>query len=225
MKDLNLLSEQLLLAVKKEENFNHLINELAQVDRSELDLLQSDDHKIAFWINIYNSYYQVFVKENSQIGKTIYTLKFIKIAGKSFSLDEIEHGILRKGKNKYSLGYLPVLFKKTSSKKLEPSILDFRIHFALNCGAKSCPPIAFYDADNLQAQLDLSTASFLESETNIDLIKKTVTLSKLFLWFQKDFGGRKGIDKIMQVYLKQDIKKFKLIYSKYNWASNLDNYR
>ena len=36
-------------------------------------------------------------------------------------------------------------------------VIDFRIHFALNCGAKSCPPIAFYSYDKINDQLDLAT--------------------------------------------------------------------
>ena len=40
--------------------------------------------------------------------------------------------------------------------------VDPRIHFALVCGAKSCPPIRVYDAVNLDAQLEAAAAAFVE---------------------------------------------------------------
>lgn len=41
--------------------------------------------------------------------------------------------------------------------------LDPRIHFALVCGAKSCPPIKVYTADALEEGLEAAAAAFCES--------------------------------------------------------------
>ena len=45
---------------------------------------------------------------------------------------------------------------------------DPRIHFALNCGAVSCPPIAVYEGESLDEQLDIATEGFLEGNTIVD---------------------------------------------------------
>jgi len=96
------------------------------------------------------------------------------------SLDEIEHGVLRKYRIKKSLGYLPNWFAPAWIKKWAVDQLDYRIHFALNCGAASCPPIAFYNDIRIDSQLEMATLSFLESETKIDHSSRTIHLSQLF---------------------------------------------
>ena len=45
--------------------------------------------------------------------------------------------------------------------------LDPRIHFGLNCGAKSCPPIRVYSPTNLDSQLNRAAASFLCADEGI----------------------------------------------------------
>lgn len=67
---------------------------------------------------------------------------------------------------------------------------DARIHFALNCGASSCPPIREYEAEALDSQLDLATRSYLNqpSGVRIDEARRTVYLSQLFEWYRRDFG-------------------------------------
>jgi len=225
MLDLNLLSETILLAVKKQEDYEFLRAELAKCPLEILHSLEDDNQKKAFWVNIYNAFYQISAKENPNIGKSIYTLKNISVASLQLSLDNIEHDILRKGKYKYSLGYFKSIFRKRVFKKLSPSYLDYRIHFALNCGAVSCPPIAFYSPDNLNEQLDLAANGFLTTETEIDLQTKTVHLSRLFLWFYEDFGGKKGICRIINQYLNQSIDGYRLKYRRYNWTQNLRYFR
>jgi hypothetical protein len=64
----------------------------------------------------------------------------------------------------------------------------FRIHFGLNCGARSCPPIRVYTASNLDAQLDKAAASFCSQEVKLTPTGDAVELSKLMLWYSKDFG-------------------------------------
>ncbi|MFK8036953.1 MAG: DUF547 domain-containing protein [Crocinitomicaceae bacterium] len=225
MDDLNTFSEKLLLAVKMQESYASLLNELAGLDESIFDQLKSDNQKLAFWVNIYNSFYQIIAVANPGLGKSIFTEKRIKVAQTIFSLDDIEHGILRLGSHKYSLGFWKSIWIYKHVKKYRPSRLDFRIHFALNCGAKSCPPIAFYSVDNLNEQLNLSSASFLESETIVNPDTRVLTISKLFLWFRKDFGGRVGIDDMFKTYINLNTLGFKIKYADYDWSKELLNFK
>ncbi|MBL0267571.1 MAG: DUF547 domain-containing protein [Chitinophagaceae bacterium] len=56
--------------------------------------------------------------------------------------------------------------------------------FALNCGAKSCPPIAYYKADQLDRQLEIATRNYFETEVTYDSLTNRVMLPVLFSWFR-----------------------------------------
>ena len=225
MSNLNKLSEQLLLAVKKEEPYEDFLEALADFPSHEVEnQLKNNRYKNAFWINIYNAGFQILRKHKHLGQSKIYTAKQLIIAKHQISLDGIEHGILRRFRYKYSLGYLPNPFIASQLKKWAVTTVDFRIHFALNCGAKSCPPIAFYSVDKLEEQLELASLSFIKDETQIDEQNKKIHISRLFLWFLKDFNGTKGIRKIMKRYLDQDFSAYKLVYNDYSWEENLNNY-
>jgi hypothetical protein len=96
---------------------------------------------------------------------------------------------------------------------------DYRIHFALNCGAKSCPPIAFYDDEKLEEQLNLAEKAFVKNDAVYDENRNTVEVSKIFSWFRGDFGGKKGI---RQLLVKHEVipagKKVKLKFKVYDWS-------
>jgi len=223
--NLNQLSERLLLAVKMEQSTEDIIEELAEIQFSQIQIeLLNDDFKKAFWINIYNSFYQVLRKVYQIEKPKIFTQKLIFIANTKWSLDDIEHGILRRFRYKYTLGFLPGLFVPDTIKKLAVSKIDYRIHFALNCGAKSCPTIAFYTPDNIEQQLETATLSFLDSETDYLEKKKEIHISRLFLWFLADFGGKKGIRNILKEKLQLKTDGYKLVFKEYSWEEQLDNY-
>jgi len=221
----NQLSEKLLLVVKMEQPTKALMDELAALSLSQLQNdLTTDSFKKAFWINIYNAYFQILRKELKAEKPKIYRDKLFTIAGHKMSLDDVEHGILRRFRYKYSLGFLPNFFTKRLIKKLAVNQLDYRIHFALNCGAKSCPPIAFYTFDKIEQQLEMATISFLEGETTVKEEQKEIHISRLFQWFLGDFGGKSGIRKILKDKLKIDKPTYKLVFTEYSWDEALDNY-
>jgi hypothetical protein len=222
---LNQISEKLLLAVKMKQSTDEWTIQLSSIHYPDLiEELKNDNKKKAFWINCYNAYYQI-LRNNTLVAKSeIYKGKKIEIAGGFYSLDDIEHGILRKYRYKFSLGYLPNIFAPRNIKNLAVDKIDYRIHFALNCGAASCPPIAFYSAKKINAQLDMSTLSFLEGETDIKEEEKEIHITKLFQWFRGDFGGTKGIRRILSKTLKIDTKAYKLVYKPYSWEDDLGNF-
>jgi len=178
------LSEKLLYSVKLNNENVDLLKELQELELNSLtSVVDNDKKKLVFWINLYNAFYQILKATGKYNGKEIYSKNDILIAGEKFSLDEIEHGILRRNRHKLSLGLLPNPFTKSIIKDLAVEDLDYRIHFALNCGAESCPPIAFYSLDDIDDQLDMATASFLEAESEIDHEQKKVrtTIQMVFI--------------------------------------------
>lgn len=107
------------------------------------------------------------------------------IGSETYSLDDIEHGILRCNRPH------PVAVDKPfedSSPKLKHICKEFdpRIHFALNCGAFSCPPINVYKEENLDNALNIATKNFCDSE--VRAIGKEIVLSQIFQWYRTDFG-------------------------------------
>lgn len=221
----NKLSEDLLLAVKMQKSTKELVLQMKELSISQLQTdLNNDDSKKAFWINCYNAFFQILRKEKGMDKPGIYRDKVTTIAGRNWSLDEMEHGILRRYRYKLSLGYLPNIFAPALIKKMAVEKIDYRIHFALNCGAKSCPPIAFYNVDRIEQQLEMASLSFLEGETDVFPDKKEIHISRLFQWFAGDFGGKRGTRQILQEKLKLETKGQKIIYKEYSWEEELDNY-
>lgn len=224
------LSQEFMYAAKTNENVNTYIDQLKDLKYDALlNSLKTDDDKKAFWINLYNAYTNASLHKDPDQYKSrnkFFRSKNIIIAGKTFSLDKIEHGILRKSKIKWSLGYLNKFFPGKTEKDLRVNKLDYRIHFALNCGAKSCPPIAFYNPENLNTQLDVASTAYLTGEVNYNAESNTLALPALLSWFRRDFGGKKKIIELLKSkQLLQKNVKPKITFKKYDWALYLDNYK
>mgnify|MGYP000113672746 CR=1 FL=1 len=221
--DLQQHAQQLLYAVKTDASIDVFIDSIGKFDFQSIEiLLDTDSKKKEFWLNIYNAYTQILLN----VDKAVYTKphqffsqKKIIVAGKKMSLDLIEHGLLRKSKIKPSLGYLNKPFVSELEKKWRMDTLDARIHFALNCGATSCPPIAFNAASKIDAQLFAAVTIFLQRDVFYDTISNTVTISKIFSWFRGDFSGKKGTVQFLKNYsiLPIDAEPT-IIYKKCYWS-------
>jgi Protein of unknown function, DUF547 len=219
------LSEEFLYAVKQDDSTKELEEQLANLNYGRLHNGLNNDNAIkTFWLNMYNGWFQVLAAKRKLKNPEIFKSKQIIIASKKFSLDDIEHGILRKFRWKYSKGYLPSFFPGKTIKQLAVEKIDYRIHFALNCGAKSCPAIAFYTYNNIDKQLNQAAKVFLKSETDIDSINKTVSVTMIMSWFAGDFGGKTGTLQIINKTLQQDVSGYKIIYKPYNWDALLHNF-
>lgn len=224
------LSQEFMYAAKIDEETAGFIKQLKQLSMEDLQsIIKTDDEKKAFWINLYNAYTQEALKKNPEQynnrGK-FFGNKKMEIAGHQFSLDDIEHGILRRSKIKWSLGYFNKLIPGKIEKSLRVDRLDYRLHFALNCGAKSCPPIAFYKAENISQQLDLATKAFLKGEVEYNDATNTVKLPTLMSWFRRDFGGKKKmIELLQQLTIVPKDKSPRIKFKKYDWTLYLQNYK
>lgn len=221
--DIIYLSQDLLYAAKTGENTDSLEKTLKDIPQGEIiSQLNSDEKKLSFYLNLYNAFVQLVLDKKPELYNNrnkFYKAQLFAFAGKNWSLDEIEHDLLRKSSVKLSLGYLNKLFVSDLKSQLQLSKIDPRIHFALNCGAKSCPPIAFYESEKINEQLDIAVQSYLSQDTQYDSIKNTVKINRLFSWFRGDFGGKKGIYNFLYQYeLIPQGKKPKLIFLPYDWT-------
>ncbi|TWU24297.1 hypothetical protein Pla52o_22240 [Novipirellula galeiformis] len=134
--------------------------------------------KLAFWINAYNAvtvhgilreYPTTSIRNHTAklIGYNIWDDLLLTVGGKPYSLNQMEHEVLRK------MG--------------EP-----RIHFAIVCASRSCPRLLneAYTAERLDTQLTINTKVFLANPGNFqyDAAGRRFQLSSILDWFGEDFG-------------------------------------
>ena len=182
-----------------EAKLDAYLSELSNEDLSSYGAAQ----KKAFFINAYNAFTIKLIVENYPLksildlhgGKT-WDRKWISLGGEEYSLNEIEHQLLIR------------------------DFSDSRVHFAINCAAKSCPPLSnkAFTSTNVESELNALTKAFLSNEAFNKISSSSAELSKLFEWYAKDFGDVKAyLSKYLGVTLDD---KVKLKYKEYDWSLN-----
>jgi hypothetical protein len=195
---------------------------LDQLATARLDGL-SDPERLAFWINVYNAFtiQQINAHEEREsirnINKTLGLLplkgpwseKMVRAAGRTLSLDDVEHEIIRKEFD-------------------EP-----RIHFALVCAALGCPPLRseVYAGARLEEQLEDQARLFLlrsPAKNRIDVAAATVWVSPILVWYKDDFGGTdEALGRFLARYWEEGPERelleggrFRLEKTDYDWTLN-----
>jgi hypothetical protein len=168
-----------------------LAAELHGIDPSEVT---GDVSRIAFWANLYNALVLHCLCLTPLRGSLLWHLRLFdrvayRVGGHDYPLNLIENGILRVNRRAPFRLRRPL---RASDPRLAamPSGIDPRIHFALNCGALSCPPVRDYEPDALDAQLELATRTYLEAETVLEPQRGRVRLPRLMRLYAADFGDR-----------------------------------
>lgn len=223
------LSMHLLHAVKNGQSVASFTEKLENLDLQKLaGALKDDVEKKAFWINIYNAEVQILLNNDPSLFEdrdAFFKKPKVKVGGQIFSFDQIEHGFIRGSKVKLSMGYLNDPFAGKYEKMFRVTDTDPRVHFALNCGAKSCPEVAIYDAVHLDAQLDYSAEKYLKATTKYDPQAQKAEVTVLFSWFRGDFGGLNGVVDFLQKHhiIPKDANPT-LDFLPYDWTLSLGNY-
>lgn len=215
--DLVKLSTDFLVALKNKNSTTKFEKTLEDIKILEIEnQLNTDDKKRVFWINIYNTYFQKLAINPNIEKENIYKIEAIRIANQRWSLNNIEHGILRKQEKNLNKNFL---------KNLTVEKVDYHIHFALNCGAESCPPIPYLSLEENKIQLENALNNFLKKDTVIDKKNKVIHITKLFEWFKDDFENEENIKKILGNSLKLRLKNYTLKFKEYSWKSKLRNFK
>lgn len=163
----------------------------------------SKQEALAYWINVYNAFTIKLILKNYPVksimsinkGKA-WDLKWVEIGKQTFSLDEIENQIIR------------------------PRFQEPRIHFAVNCAAKSCPPLVgkAFTAENIESLLESQTIAFINDKRYNQISEKTLEVSKIFDWYKEDFGNLTDfINKYAEVKVKSGAK---VSFNEYDWSLN-----
>lgn len=226
------LSADLLAAVRTGDATDEHVERIAGLDGSALDALSDDPSAAkAFWINCYNAAAQLAIEDLEdplEHKRALFGGRRFVVAGRPRSLDDIEHGILRRSLSKYGLGYVPSLTEfpvvqwflgDEFERRHRLDDVDPRIHFALNCGARSCPAIRAYGAERIDEELDAATRAHLETDAEYDPEAGVVSVPRVMLWFRGDFGGRSGIYAFLERY---DVvpagERPRVSYREYDWT-------
>ncbi len=224
------LSQEFMYASKTGEEVGAYLKQVYEIPFEDLVKgLSTDEEKKAFWINLYNAFTHSALSKDPEQYKNrnrFFSAEQFGVAGNKISLDCIEHGILRRSKIKWSLGYLGKLFPGKFEKDLRVDEVDYRIHFALNCGAKSCPPIAFYKPENINPQLEQATYAYLNGEAEYDAASNKLKLPAIMGWFREDFGGKKAMIRLLKEkkLLPADADP-SITFKSYNWELYTDNFK
>lgn len=190
-----------------------------------LEDLGEAEHQLAFWINAYNVLILDAVLHYSVEGSLLSDLGFFRraaynIGGFRFSADDIEHGILRGNRRHPYLPFAP-FHADDPRRMMILKRFDARIHFALVCGAKSCPTISFYDGDRIHDQLEQAARTFIRGDgARVEAERNTLWLSKIFQWYREDFGGVNQVFQIVSQQLGVDVDKMRIRYTPYDWSVN-----
>jgi len=215
---------------------------LRDLPREALGPTAPEGDRKAFWINLYNCLVLHATATLGAPADAAQRTQFFTggsggaylICGQRFTLDEIEHGVLRS--NALQVGASSPLFGPDDPRlEFVLPALDPRIHFALNCGARSCPPIKFYAAERLEEGLALSARAFLEADLAPDLPAAQLSCTKLLDWYGADFGPtpRDVIARVrgllpagaplhdeLGALLRKGAPEPQLVYRPYDWGSN-----
>ena len=166
----------------------------------------TEPQKIAFLANLYNAatlrlildhYPLKSIKDIGTILKGPWDQPVVRLCGKTIALNNLEHDILRKDYN-------------------EP-----RLHMALVCAAKGCPPLRneAYAAGRLNEQLDDQARTYLSSPAGlrVERAKGEAHVSSIFKWYGKDF---QSVPAFVAKYSGQSMDGLKIRYLDYDWSLN-----
>ena len=174
----------------------------------------SRNEQFAFYINAYNAWTiklilsgypgVTSIKDLGSLLKSPWKKKIVRIDGKVITLDHVEHEILR------------------------PRYKDPRVHFAINCAAKSCPPLRPepFNGNILDRQLDDSTRSFINNPQSYRLDDSELYVSTIFKWFSEDFNEDifgfflKYATGNLKKELKSKSERIVVKYIEYDWSLN-----
>jgi len=190
---------------------------VASLARSDPAQLRTRDERLAFWINAYNilaidlvvEHYPVeSIKDIGSLFRPVWKKPAGTIGGRAYSLDEIEHDIVR------PMG-------------------DPRTHVAVICASLSCPPLLRepWRADRLDAQLDRAMRSWLADPrkgARIDRGRERIALSRIFKWFAGDFEPAGGVLEFVAAHLPSSDGEWlrarrdgiEIEYLDYDWRLN-----
>lgn len=200
-----------------------LVASFSRVDPSQLE----PKTRLAFYLNLYNLSVVNLMMENRQEAsiRDLSTDPIIRINVFKKDLVQMKGG--------------PISLQTLENKLIREAYQDPRVHFALNCAARSCPPLRqeAYVGARVDAQLDDQARSFFANPSLGAKFEEkdgalTIRLTKIMdggSWFKQDFetwgGGRiaflrRFVSSDRQRLIDKHQGRTELIFEAYDWSIN-----
>lgn len=186
----------------------------------------------AFWINVFNA---VVLRDAPEL-EVVASVKEVqgfferercKVGGFGYSLDDIEHGLLRG--NVPKAGALRAPMKKDDPRLAHmPLAYDERMHFAMYSASHSSPALRVYEAGDLDRQMEGATTDYIRRTVRVDDGGALIVLPRQFKWYAGDFGGERGavdfalarLDDETVDLVDQRRGRVKVRYDEFDWSLN-----
>lgn len=163
--------------------------------------------RFAFYINLYNATMIRAVVERRRTDWTpaaddfrVFEDPLVRLGGRRLSLNALEHDVMRK------------------------EFDDPRLHVALVCAARSCPPLSprAWRAEDLETRLEEAMRRFLNdpARNRIDHPARVLHLSQIFEWYAEDFGGAAAVAGYIDRYVEADVAGYAVRFLPYSWELN-----
>ena len=215
------------------EDYRNYVLMSRALQRYNIAELDNHEKKLAFWLNLYNGLvihavitYQIQDKVNDK--KDFFSDSAYTIGGHTFSLDDIEHGILRA--NAKTFGGLKARFgSKDHRSRLAFDAVDPRIHCAFYSACRSTCPLQAYRAETVDEQLNDAVCNMVQQFMVVQQNDNKIIVPKFFHWYKKDFGSDDDIIHLISSCTKDEVKKrfldqnkgaIKIDHLNFNWTIN-----
>ena len=193
------------------------------------EALEGSEARIAFWLDVYNVLAIHGVIALGLERSVMEDLRFFetvayRVGGQSYTLDEIEQGVLRRNAPHPVSGQR--LFREGDPRlEVAPASLDPRIHAALVCASASCPAVRFYEQSCLDQQLEAAARHQVAEEVTVEAGR--ILLPLVFRYYAEDFGGEAGIRAYLLAHADAPLARaleaaapLPLAYRRYDWSLN-----
>ena len=181
----------------------------------------------AFWLNLYNGCVLRDARELE--AEDFFWRERIRAAGHGWSLDDIEHGLLRGNAPKYGSFSAPM---QESDPRLScvPRSYDARMHFAMYCARRSSPPLRAFHGETLEAEFEQATEDYLRANVRVkdEDGRAKFRLPKIFQWYAEDFGDQRDVLEFLLGRLDEEVAELvdrhggrvKFKYLDFDWTLN-----
>ena len=189
--------------------------------------------QMAFWVNVFNA---AVLRDASELRRAasvreveaFFERSRLTIGAHGYSLDDIQHGLLRGNVAKQGRSRPPM---PSGDPRLEymPILFDERAHFALHSACRSSPPLRVFDGGKLDRELEAATADYVRHNVQVQSDGALIMLPRLFRWFAADFGGESAIVEFVVARIDDEAAvdaidrrrgRVRLKYRDYDWALN-----
>lgn len=184
----------------------------------------------AFWLNVFNALVVRDIAELAQAEtvkevEAFFERPRVRVAGFGYSLDDIEHGLLRGNVPKFGARRAPM---QRDDPRLAhtPLAYDERMHFGLYSAGRSSPALRVFDGGRVDHDLEDATADYLRAAVRVEEGGALVILPRQFHWYRDDFGGEQSALGFALARLDDDVAdkvdsrrgKVKIRYADFDWS-------